>query len=296
MWARFIALTALVILQPFWGLAPKRPEAFKQEPAPSRSAALKPGELLKYEIIITKIITSTVGELTLSISQAQSSETVPAKPDAPGAPKQVATHAGYPARDEKLVLEGQLTSRGFFTWLFGINVKDTYQSVVNGADFGVLEFTKTTDQGKTHREERTVISRQDGMATYTDTDLDNNPAQPKVKAAACPPWVLDILSAFYYVRTRDLREGEKITIPMTDAGRVFNIDITAGKYERVDYKKGKVRALPVDVAIFDGKYVKRSGELTVWLADSAGHVPVRAKVKVNGVTINVVLEQMPAAS
>ncbi|MGH9827256.1 MAG: DUF3108 domain-containing protein, partial [Blastocatellia bacterium] len=266
----------------------------------------KSGERLIYDIGFQKsIVSGTVGQLELEVKYPVSTDVgvsngnsgIPRADGAGPKPDPVSGTGGDRPdprqQDSEIELKGTLTSKGFYTWVLGVNVQDTYQSIVSARDLSLSRFVKVADQSNQHRREETSIDRVHGLATYEDTDVGKADAQPKTRIVSCPPWVLDILSAFYFVRAANLREDQTLTIPLTDAGRVFNIDLVAGTHETVDFKSGKAKALAVDVRIFDGRYVKRSGQLTVWLSDDSTHVPVRARVKVNGLTINVVLERLP---
>jgi hypothetical protein len=93
----------------------------------------------------------------------------------------------------------------------------------------------------------------------------------------------------YFIRTQDLKEGKTITIPVTDVGQVYMIDVIPVKREDVEVQAGKFRSVELDLKIFDGKYIRRSGQLLVWLTDDARRLPVRARIKSSGTTVNITL-------
>jgi len=57
-----------------------------------------------------------------------------------------------------------------------------------------------------------------------------------------------------------------------------------GKREEVTVDAGKFKTILVEARIFDGRYIKRSGEMRLWVTDDPRRIPIRAKVKTSGVT------------
>jgi Protein of unknown function (DUF3108) len=231
----------------------------------------KAGEMLTYEISFSKLIFSgTIGELKLTVSKP---------PDA--------------ANPEMIEFEANAISKGFFPALFGIKVKDRYTSLVSQIDFGLHRSTKLLDEGKVRREQKSIFNRETGRVTYTDRDLVREKSEPRVKEKPSPSWIQDLLSAIYFVRTQPLKEGDVIPVPISDGGEVYNIEVVAGKLQEVKTDAGKFKAIQLNAKVFDGRYIKRSGEMLVWVTEDASRIPVRAKVKTSGATITVELKSMP---
>jgi len=232
----------------------------------------KVGETLAYDVSFSKLIFSgTIGELKLSVSKPVDS------------PK--------PAMIE---LRAEAVSKGFFPALFGIKVKDRYISLVNQADFGVHASTKLLEEGKVRREQKFVLNREAGLVTYTDRDLANSKSQPKVKEKASPSWIQDLLSAIYFVRTQPLKEADVTPVPISDGGDLYNIEVIAGKREEIKTAAGKFNAIQLNAKVFDGRYIKRSGEMLVWVTDDPTRTPLRARIRTSGATITVDLKRMTA--
>ena len=229
------------------------------------------GETLVYEVNFSKLIFSgTIGELKLSVSKPVGS---------PG--------------PEMIQLKAEAISKGFFPSLFGVKVRDRYSSLVNQADFGVHTSTKFLEEGKVRREQKSVINREAGRVTYTDRDLANPKSEPKVKEKPSPSWVQDLLSTIYYVRAQPLKEGDVIAVPISDAAEIYNIEVIAGKREEVKAGAVKFKAIRLNAKVFDGRYIRRSGEMLVWVTDDERRIPVRARVKASGYTVTVELKRMP---
>lgn len=235
----------------------------------------KIGETLTYEVNFSKLIFSgTIGELKLSVSKPASSSSLP----------------GH----ETLELKAEGVSKGFFPSLFGVKIKDRYVSLVDQTDFGVHSTIKFLDEGKIHREQKSVIDRVTGRVTYTDRDLTKQKSEPRVKEKPSPSWVQDLLSCIYFVRTQPLNAGDVIPVPISDGGEVYNIEVIAGKREEIKTAAGRFKAIQLNAKVFDGRYIRRSGEMLVWVTDDSQRIPVRARVKTSGTTVTVDLKRMPA--
>jgi len=252
--------------------AQNRPEKIALTPPNvSQPLPFKIGETLTYEVTFSKLIFSgTIGELKLSVSKPTDS-----------------------SRTELLELKAEGVSKGFFPGLFGVKIKDRYVSLVNQTDFGVHASTKLLDEGKVRREQKSVVNREAGRVTYSDRDLTKEKSEPKVKEKPSPSWVQDLLSSIYFVRTQPLKEGDVISVPVSDGGEVYNIEVVAGKREEIKTTAGKFKVIQLNAKVFDGRYIKRSGEMLVWVTDDARRIPLRARVKTSGTTITVDLQRMP---
>lgn len=230
----------------------------------------KAGEVLVYEINFSKLIFSgTIGELKLTVATPADSS----KPD-------------------MIELRAEAVSRGFFPALFGLRVKDRFTSLVDPIDFGVHKSIKLLEEGKSRRDQTSVVDRVNGRINFTDRDLVNLKSVPRIKEKPSPVWVQDLLSTIYFVRTQPLNEGDVVPIPISDGGEVYNIEVIAGKRQEVKTGAGKFKTIELNAKVFDGRYIRRSGEMLVWITDDANRIPVRAKVKTSGATVTVDLKRV----
>jgi hypothetical protein len=101
-----------------------------------------------------------------------------------------------------------------------------------------------------------------------------------------------MLSACYFVRTQKLTEGDVIAIPISEGGQIYNIEVVVGKREVIKVDAGKFKTIKLNAKIFDGRYIKRSGEMFLWMSDDVKRIPVRAKIKTSGATVTVDLKRI----
>lgn len=229
----------------------------------------KPGEVLVYEVSFSKLIFSgIVGDIKLAVSK-------PAGPTS-----------------NLLEFKAEAVSRGFFPTLFGLKVKDTYSSAVNETDLGLESYNRLIEEGKKRREQSSVINRNLGKVTYSDRDLSKAGEPPTIKEAPSPPWIQDVLSAIYFVRAQKLNQGDVIPVAITDGGAVYNVEVVVGKREVVKLALGQFPTVRLDAKVFDGRFLKRSGEMLVWMSDDPRRLIVRARIKTSGATVTAVLKRI----
>ena len=239
-------------------------------PKVNKPLPFKAGELLFYEVGFSKLIFSgTIGEVRMSVAKTRNADKL-----------------------DLLEIKADVISKGFFPKLFGVKVQDRFSAVVNSVDFGLQTSSKVIEEGNVRREQTSVIDRESGRVTYTERDLANAKAEPKVKQADSPSWIQDMLSACYFVRTQKLDEGDVIQIPISDGGQTYNIEVVVGKREEVKVDAGRFKAIKLNAKIFDGRYIKRSGEMSLWMSDDVKRIPVRAKIKTGGATVTVDLKRI----
>jgi hypothetical protein len=246
------------------------PEKIAAIPKVDQPLPFKAGETLAYEISFSKLIFSgTIGDLKLTITKLESGK-----------------------QPERLELQAEATSKGFFPKLFGLKVKDRYNAIVNATDMGLHSSAKFIDEGRVRKEQTTVIDRQSGRVTFTDRDLANAKAEPNIKQAPSPAWIQDMISACYFVRTQKLQDGDVMPIPISDGGAVYNIEVVVEKREEVKVEAGKFKAIRLNAKVFDGRYIKRSGEMFIWISDDGRRIPVKAKIKTSGATVTIDLKRI----
>jgi hypothetical protein len=284
-------------------------QAVTAAPKVSRPLPFVPGEVLIYDIGFSKLVFSgSIGQLKLTVKNGQATarkdSAPPAKSSAAQEPTELkkpnalpkpqaqvnppAASVGRTDRPANIEFSAEVVSKGFFTWLFGIKIEDSYGAIVSSDDFGLLRSWKEIDQGDLHRRNETKVDRELSTISYSESDR-KSPGVVKVKTGNSPQWILDLLSLVYFIRTQELKDGKVITIPITDVGQVYMIDLIPGKREEVAVEAGKFKSIQIDLKIFDGKYIRRSGQLWVWLSDDARRLPVRARLKSSGTTVNITL-------
>jgi hypothetical protein len=104
---------------------------------------------------------------------------------------------------------------------------------------------------------------------------------PDGKEVETPPAVQDILSAFFRVRSMDLRPGMEFELPTHGDHKLYPLKVAVHRRERVeDTPFGAVECLVLQPRLEDGGLFKQEGDLFVWLTDDGRHVPVKLRARV----------------
>ena len=93
--------------------------------------------------------------------------------------------------------------------------------------------------------------------------------------------VLDLLSAFYYLRNRPLEVGETELLDVYDSDRYSPVPVEILRRERVGlpgFRQAETIVVKPNLKT-DGIF-KRTGELTIWLTDDDKKVPVRLETTI----------------
>jgi len=97
------------------------------------------------------------------------------------------------------------------------------------------------------------------------------------KGVDIPPYVLDILASFYYVRTQKLRVGRPIYITNHDNEKIYDLKVIIQKREVIEVQAGKFQCIMVQPQLVGDAIFQQKGELWVWLTDDQYKIPVQMK-------------------
>lgn len=96
------------------------------------------------------------------------------------------------------------------------------------------------------------------------------------KDLTLPPLTQDMLSAIYVLRSIRPRTGDRLDIPVSDSGRMYNVTFAIGGEERVKKADGTVvNALVVSPQAVEEPNKPVNTGLRFWLSNDARLVPVR---------------------
>jgi len=105
--------------------------------------------------------------------------------------------------------------------------------------------------------------------------------------------IQDVLTVIYYMRMQKLDVGNTFTVPVTDAGKVFRLTVTARETKEIDTVLGKVKAVRIEPAMFGAtSLVRARGQLSIWITDDERRLPVRAQLKVDLGTFDIKLKRV----
>ena len=251
-----------------------------------KSLPFKPGEKLIYEVRYTRFpIAAKVGEVTFEyVGEAEPPGIAAA--DEPFFKQLDLTFQPQP-QERYFRLRGSAVSKGILTALFGIDVANRYETLVDRQDFSARLHWREVNQNKKHEAQAVLFEREPAGITYKSVDLNKPQADIKTKPLPRAEGMLDLISAFYFVRLQKLKEGEMLRFPVSDDGVNYVFDVVVGKKEKLNTDCGKVNTLRIEPKLFGpGQLISRPGEMTLWLTADKTRVPVKLIAKTSAGTVS----------
>jgi len=179
-------------------------------------------------------------------------------------------------------------STGIVSTLF--KVVDVFESFFQARDLCSRKITKKIQEGRRHRETVVTFDARARQARMEDRDLNRPDLPPKRTESPLPSCVQDVISALYFIRTKNLRVGELVQFPINDGGRTYDVTVEIQAQEEVKTPAGTFQAFRLEPKVFDGLF-KSKGRLFVWVTTDAARMPVQLKAKINIGTITAALTQ-----
>lgn len=158
-------------------------------------------------------------------------------------------------------------------------VRDQFESFMDSADLRSWAFKKHLREGKFRRDQVVRSDHAAGKAYYHDG-----------KSYDLTPGAYDVLSAFYYVRTLPLVDGDEYFLDSHSDKKNYPIRVTVHRRERVSVPAGTFDCVVVEPTLRSGDFFKNEGSLTIWLTDDERRMPVQMKSKIPVGSISVELE------
>lgn len=159
---------------------------------------------------------------------------------------------------------------GTFNWFF--RVSDRYESYIDKDGVFPWMFYRRVDEGG-------YKISQDYLFYQHKKQVDNGEG----KKYTTPDYVQDMLSAFYYARTFDMRNaevGNTITVTTFIDNEVFPQKIKYLGRETVTIRNGTYKCLKFAPVVQKGRVFKKEEDLVVYISDDDNKILVLARAQV----------------
>jgi len=169
----------------------------------------------------------------------------------------------------------------FFDTFF--KVRDTNESWIDIQSLCTLKFASHISEGN-YKKNETII--------YDQPNKKFSCIEEPNKAGDIPLWVQDVLSALYYLRTKELEVGKSYSIDAHTGNSAWPLTVEVVKKEKVKVTAGEfecfvvIPAVREDAGIFQAK-----GKLWVWLTADTRKIPVLLRSKIAIGSIDAILEK-----
>jgi len=184
--------------------------------------------------------------------------------------------------DGKRLYHLQTTARSLkaFDWIY--KVEDVVNSFVDYTYFYPVRFEKKLREGGYKADLFTDYVHDDSLAVvefirYHDDMKVRKRQKYEVKI---PPYVQDILSSLYYVRTQELEVGQPVYITNHEKKKIYDMEVLVHRREIIEVEAGKFMCIVVEPVVRGEGLFKKEGSLQVWLTDDDRKIPVQMQSEI----------------
>jgi hypothetical protein len=165
-------------------------------------------------------------------------------------------------------------SQGFVSLLF--NVDNQFRSVFDPKTLCSERISKKINEGRRHKLTEIVFDSGRKLAILDERDLNRPHDPPKHAENEIPNCVEDVVTAFYYLRSQDLKIGKPIHLPVNDGSKTYDVTLDVQALETIQTPLGRRSAIRVEPKVFSGLF-KRKGRMLVWFSNDDQRLPLRIK-------------------
>ena len=166
-------------------------------------------------------------------------------------------------------VEFRVNSLPSFSWIY--RVEDRYLTFIDTATIAPWKFEQHIREGS---------YRRDFIAEF---DQRNNIAKTQEGSYPVPPYVHDILSAFYYARTINygtLKTGDQVQLSNFYKDKSHDLVIRVLGRQQLEVAAGTFNTVVIEPLVKEGGLIKSEGRIVVWLTDDERKIPIRVNTKV----------------
>lgn len=180
------------------------------------------------------------------------------------------THNGRP--HYHVVGEGSSTGavRAFF------KVDDRYETYFDKYKFTPSKFIRKVREGS-HEKDR-ILTFDNQRKVVTINDLKGK----RVTYERFTNQVQDMLSAFYYLRTKtnnDFKTGEYQKVDVFMDGEVYPFQLKVEGRERIKTKFGYINTIKLTPYVQSGRVFKAKESVSMWVSDDLNLIPIKLKAE-----------------
>ena len=174
---------------------------------------------------------------------------------------------------------GTGVSTGVLSAVFKVN--DRYETYIDAQTLCPLMFIRRVDEGG-------FIIKQDMLFDQQYHMVNSNGKKLKI-----PPYVQDMLSAFYYARLFDYineKPGKIDSVVTFVDNQIWSLKIKFIRRDTISSDVGKIACLVFEPMVQKGRIFKHNDDLQVWISDDKNHIPIRgqANILVGSIRLDIV--------
>lgn len=155
-------------------------------------------------------------------------------------------------------------------------VRDNNVSWMDVESLCALRFDQALREGGYRKETRTIYDHVRGKFTFWKKRKGKETTQEGDMA----PFVQDVLSGLYYIRTRDLEVGKEYKVEANTGGKNWPLVVFVRERETVKVGAGKFDCFHLEPVLAGEGIFKQEGKLEVWMTADERKMPVLLRSRV----------------
>jgi hypothetical protein len=166
-------------------------------------------------------------------------------------------------------VEFRVNSLPSFSWIY--RVEDRYLTFIDVETIAPLRFEQHIREGSFRRD------------FIADFDQVNHVARTTEGEFPIPPYVHDIMSAFYFARTIDfsaMKTGELVVLQNFYKDKSYELGVKLLGRQELEVAAGTFNTVVVEPLVKEGGLFKSEGRIVIWLTDDERKIPIRVNTKV----------------
>jgi hypothetical protein len=109
---------------------------------------------------------------------------------------------------------------------------------------------------------------------------------------AVSPVAQDVLSSIYVLRAIPMKAGDRMTMPVTDNGANYKVQVDVGALERVRTGLGDMSAWKVRPTVFNAQGQPQGRNTAIWISEDPRRLPVKFQAELPVGSFNLVLREV----
>ncbi len=175
----------------------------------------------------------------------------------------------------------QAHTADFFDNFF--KVRDTNESWIDVESLCSWQFEKHLQEGKHRNDQKIDYDQLKHIAYYEEKEI------------PITPYIQDILSSMYWLRTQPINPEEKLEIDVNTGKKNWPLVVKVGKRTKADVPAGKFNTIVIEPFLREEGIFRQKGRIKIWLTDDLNKIPVLMRSKVFFGSISAELEKWQKA-
>ena len=148
-------------------------------------------------------------------------------------------------------------------------IRDRIDVLLNNKDYSIIKVLKKLNQGGKKTNFKSIIN------------YDELTASSNNKTITLPGKVLDPLGAIYYLRSHNIKIGDKFEFQTYDNDKLKDLIIVAKKKEMITTPMGVFECIVLFPEPKNGNLLKNKGAMKLWLTNDEKKIPVKIENSTN---------------